>query len=67
MKEKIEDKIGAHVRSILKKDAIDFNDYQILIGELGRITAKEQAEKWEADKETRNETFKNALMALGTI
>ena len=64
MKDKIEAKIEAHVKSILKKDAIDFSDYQILVGELGRISAKEQAEKWEADKETRNETMKTALMAL---
>ena len=67
MKEKIEDKIESHIKSILKKDAIDFNDYQILISELTRINAKEQAEKWEADKDDRNTKFKNALEALTMI
>ena len=61
MKEKIEAKIEAHVRSILKKDAIDFSDYQILIGELGRITQKEQSEKWEAEKESRMESMVKML------
>lgn len=55
MKDKIEAKIEAHVKSILKKDAIDFSDYQILVGELGRIAAKESAQKWEDEKEERNE------------
>ena len=61
MKEKIEAKIEAHVRSILKKDAIDFSDYQILIGELGRIIQKEQSEKWEAEKESRMESMVKML------
>lgn len=61
MKEKIEAKIEAHVRSILKKDAIDFSDYQILIGELGRIVQKEQSEKWEAEKESRMESMVKML------
>ena len=61
MKEKIEEKIVAHVKSILKKDAIDFADYQILIGELNRLAAKEQAEKWEADKESRMENIVKML------
>lgn len=61
MKEKIEEKIVAHVKSILKKDAIDFTDYQILIGELTRLATKEQAEKWEADKESRMESMMKML------
>lgn len=61
MKEKIEAKIEAHVKSILKKDAIDFSDYQILIGELGRIATKEQAEKWETEKESRMESMVKML------
>lgn len=67
MKEKIEAKIEAHVKSILKKDAIDFTDYQILVGELNRIASKEQAEKWEADKEARNENMVNILKAMNSI
>ena len=61
MKEKIEAKIEAHVKSILKKDAIDFADYQILVGELSRIATKEQTEKWEADKESRMESMLKML------
>ena len=61
MKDKIESKIEAHVKSILKKDAIDFTDYQILVGELNRIATKEQAAKWEADKESRMENVVKML------
>ena len=64
MKEKIEAKIEAHVKSILKKDAIDYSDYQILISELNRLALKEQAEKWEADKTNRMETMTKLLANL---
>lgn len=55
MKDKIQDKIHAHVASILKKDAIDFADYQILCAELSKLEAKESAEKFENEKDERNE------------
>lgn len=64
MKEKIENKIEMHVKSILKKDAIDYCDYQILVGELNRIAAKEQAAKWEADKETRMENLMKMVTSI---
>ena len=64
MKEKIENKIDLHVKSIMKKDAIDFCDYQILIGELNRIAAKEQAAKWEAEKETRMENLMKMVTSI---
>lgn len=61
MIEKIEAKITAQVNSILKKDFIDFYDYQILIGEINRLKEKEKTEKWEEEKEQRNEAMKAAL------
>ena len=64
MKEKIESKIEAHVLSVLEKDVINYEDYQILVGELSRISAKEQAEKWEAEKQTRMETMIKALASV---
>lgn len=45
MIEKIEEKITAQVNSILKKDFIDFYDYQILIGEMNRLKEKENQAK----------------------
>lgn len=45
MIEKIEEKITAQVNSILKKDFIDFYDYQILIGEINRLKQKESQTK----------------------
>lgn len=50
MKEKIQDKIHAHIESILKKDAIDFGDYQVLCNELTRLEAEEKS------KATANES-----------
>ena len=64
MKDKIEAKIEAHVRSFLKKDAIDYADYQILAAELTRIAQKEQAEKWEAEKEKRSEEMIKTLSSI---
>lgn len=58
MIQKIEAKMEAHVKSILKKDAIDFGDYQILSDYLVRLTKKKEAEEWEAQSEERNEKFK---------
>lgn len=55
MKEKIQDKIRSHVASILKKDAIDFCDYQILCAELSKLNAQEAAKKFESESEERNE------------
>lgn len=65
MKEKIQDKIHAHIESILKKDAIDFNDYQILCGELARLEAKERTEATEKG----SNQFSNMLnmIALSTM
>lgn len=50
MKEMIEKKIESHIKSILKKDAIDFVDYQILTSYLSKITAEEQARKMEEER-----------------
>ena len=64
MIEKIEAKIEAHVKSILKKDAIDYADYQVLIGEISRLKSKEQAEKWDNEKEERNAAMTQMLQTL---
>ena len=61
MIEKIEAKIESHVKSILKKDSIDFFDYQILVGEIKRQSEKQKADKWNAEKEQRNEAMMNML------
>ena len=64
MKDKIESKIEKYVLTILEKKVITYTDYQILIGELSRISAKEQAEKWETEKQTRMETMIKALASV---
>jgi hypothetical protein len=53
MKNKIQAQIDNHVASILKKDAIDFCDYQILCSELLRMEREEATAKFEAEKEER--------------
>jgi hypothetical protein len=54
MKEKIEKKIKECIDSILRKEHIDYEEYQTLAAEFGRLEAKEKAEKWEAETEERN-------------
>ena len=64
MIEKIEAKIEAHVKSILKKDAIDYCDYQVLVGEISRLKSKEQAAKWEASQEERNAAMTQMMQTI---
>ncbi len=64
MKEKIENKIKAHINSILEKDAIDFADYQILTSELCKIKAEENEKEWEAGENKRKEENKEMLESL---
>ena len=64
MIEKMEAKIENHVKSILKKDSIDFCDYQILISEINRQAAKEKEAKWDAEKEQRNDAMMKALAGM---
>ena len=54
MKEKIEKKIKESINAILRKEYLDFEDYQMLTAELGRIKADEAAAKYEAEKEERD-------------
>ena len=54
MKEKIEKKIKESSNAILRKEYLDFEDYQMLTAELGRIKADEAAAKYEAEKEERD-------------
>lgn len=54
MKEKIEKKIRECIESILRKEHIDFQDYQTLTAELGRIKADEAAAKYEEEKAERD-------------
>lgn len=54
MKEKIENKINKHINFILRKEHLDFMDYQTLTAELARIKADEAAKKWEDETEERN-------------
>ena len=59
--EEMETKIEAQIKSILKKDFIDNNDYQILVGEINRLKAKEKEEKYEEEKKKRDEAMKLAM------
>lgn len=54
MKEKIERKIKECIEAILRKEHLDFQDYQTLTAEIGRIKADEAAAKYEAEKEERD-------------
>lgn len=54
MKEKIEKKIKECIEAILRKEHLDFQDYQTLTAEIGRIKADEAAAKYEAEKEERD-------------
>lgn len=54
MKEKIEKKIKESINAILRKEYLDFEDYQMLTAELGRIKADEAAAKYEVEKEERD-------------
>ena len=56
--EEMETKIEAQIKSILKKDFIDNNDYQILVGEINRLKTKEKEEKYEGEKKKRDEAMK---------
>lgn len=64
MKDKINEKINSHVMSILKKDAIDYEDYQILRNELARIEMQEAKEKSEA---AANESHTHFLTTMGML
>lgn len=66
MKEKIQSKINAHIASILKKDAIDFCDYQILCNELARLETKEKAEKMKGKSEELNDLMAKSLQMLSS-
>lgn len=63
MKEKIEKKIKECIDSILRKEHIDYEEYQTLAAEFGRLEAKEKSEKWEAETEERNKRMAE-LVAL---
>lgn len=53
-KEKIEKKISDCIDAIIRKEHIDYQDYQTLTAELSRIKADEAAAKYEAEKEERD-------------
>ena len=61
MLEQMEARIEAHIKSILNKESIDFYDYQTLVGEIARQTARAKEAKWDAGKEERNSAMINAL------
>ena len=52
---KIEKRLEDHIKSVLKKEHLSYEDYQTLAAELGRIKADEAAKKWEDEAEERNE------------
>jgi hypothetical protein len=64
MIKRIEEKMESHVKSILKKDAIDLADYQILCDYLAKEQAKKQAKEWEAKEEERKEHFRDLCETL---
>ena len=66
MKEKIEKKISEHINSILRKEHLDFVDYQILTAEISRIKADEAAKKYEEETAERNERMSQLMsFAMG--
>ena len=68
MIEKMEAKIDAHIKSILRKSAISFTDYQTLVGEINRQNQKIKEEKWNAESEQRSAALMEAMknvMACG--
>lgn len=65
MKDKINEKINSHVMSILKKDAINYEDYQILRNELAHIEMQEAKEKSETAANESNSQFLKTISMLG--
>lgn len=66
MKDEIKAKINAHIESILSKDNITFEDYQILSSELYKLELAEKNKELEDANNKRAEALKNSLEAIIT-
>lgn len=59
MKEKIQNRINAHIESILQKDSLTKEDYDILSAALGKI-------EYDEGKDERDAMYKNLMLgAMG--
>lgn len=64
MKEKIQEKLNAHVEKILSKDEISNEEYLVLFNALKKIETKEK-EKIEAEKaEEASRKYREHMQAL---
>lgn len=61
-RELIEAKIKEYINSIMRKEHLEFADYQTLTAEAGRLAAQEKAERDEKEMKERNEKM-NQFMA----
>ena len=61
MKEKIETKIDEYISAILAKESISHEDYMVLTKHLEKIKSDEAQQKWNDEKEERNEAIKSIL------
>lgn len=61
-RELIEAKIREYINSIMRKEHLEFADYQTLTAEASRLAAQEKAERDEREMKERNEKM-NQFMA----
>lgn len=61
MIEQIEKKIEAYIAAILTQDNIDFTDYQVLVSEVSRLTAKEKEAKLAAENKAQQAQWLETL------
>ena len=64
MKEKIEKKLEEHINKILKKNDLDFTDYQILSSELCKLELAEKNKKLEEEQSKRTAMLRNSFESL---
>ena len=64
MKERIKDKLTKHIESILAKDTLTFEDYQILSNEIYKLELKEKNKELEDANAKRAEALRASLDAM---
>ena len=63
---RIEAKMKSYVESILAKETIDYNEYNVISSYLAKLKADESAEKYEENKKEYKEAFAS-LLSLTTL
>ena len=64
MKERIREKITKHIETILAKDVLTFEDYQILSSEAYRLEIEEKNKELEDANNKRTEALRASLDAM---